>query len=1261
MKPLDQCPSSKKAGLPGKDELALIPSDLPRLEGQATRMWRSLDEAADTAEFRDFLHREFPAGASELSEPATRRSFLKLMGASVALAGAATVPGCRRPDHKIMPYAARVPENTIPGKPLFFATSMPLPGGGAEGLLVETHEGRPTKVEGNPLHPMNQGKSSVWAQSSVLDMYDPDRLKFPIYRPKAGDERTASWEDFRPWAVDHFAKFDATRGDGLAFIVEKKTSPTRDMLRERLRTRFPKAMWVPYSPASSDAAAAGSTIAFGAPMRELLTLTEAGKVKAKVIVSLDRDFLDAPEAGQLRNAREFAATRRVIATTDEMSRLYVVEPGFSNTGACADHRLRLAPSRVPAFAVALAKKIMEKAPGTGGALASALGGLAASGTDIPEAFVDAVAEDLLFASDGHGGKTTRTGQTVVLAGARLPAATQALVHAINGVLGNIGQTVSYVPMTQDEAAGDGIVALAKAMAEKRVKTVVCVECNPVYDAPADVDFAHAYEGVTSICLSVGSTETAAASMWSLNGAHYLESWGDTESADGTIAPIQPMIAPLYEPSLSEIEFLALIADPNGGMTAPATTTPAPPATIRPGPNAAPPRPLRVDDGYALVRQAWRQRLGASVNEAEFEKRWRRALHDGILHGSTPKPAAPTVRSDEVARAVAAMTIEPAPSAQALDVAFTTTHVHDGRFANNGWLQELPQAATRVVWDNPAMMSPKTAKELGLLPDKYNKKHPDDIYTKKYPEARVGKLDVGGRSLEIAVWLCPGMADHTVLLPLGYGRTVCGRVGDGVGFNTYAMRSSGAPWMMRGGKASATTRGYAIASTQNHWSLEGRTAILRQVDLPAWAKHGGEPVRIEPDRLYDTRKELPFGERVSHGELTHTPPNISIYPHPFREAEGKPSPQDETMNGRGAKPAPGSVYSSRPQWGMSIDLSTCTGCGACTVACQAENNIAIVGKKEVAKGREMAWIRVDRYFTGDDPNEPTRMLHQPVACVQCENAPCETVCPVNATTHGPEGINYMVYNRCIGTRYCANNCPYKVRRFNFFDYGVTRFNGDYMGKDMVEKLPMVPGHGNGSTAHNKINPNLIPPRLREKLEEISKLQKNPDVTVRSRGVMEKCTYCIQRINEARIETKLQNLGDIPDGLVQSACQQACPSGAIVFGDLLDTESHGGRGSRAREMHLHQRSYMLLGYLNTRPRTTYMVHVANPNPKLRTPIEDPFGHHDDHDSHGHEGEHGGKPSGGHSDLGVSRSSFLRDSAKALADRGYAVSLKVLGSLA
>lgn len=1150
----DQCPSKGKfEKTPRKFALETVGA---APTGKA--YWRSLDDLADTPEFRDWLEREFPAGASELLE-GSRRSFLKLMGASVALAGAAAIPGCRRPDHKIMPYSREVPEEVIPGKALYYATSMAFPGGVVEGLLVETHENRPTKIEGNPLHPVNMGRTSAWAQAAVLDVYDPDRLKDPTFR----DETPRSWEDFAAWSKQHFETYNQNRGEGLAFIVDRKPSPTLKAMRRRVLERWPKARWVWYDATEVDEVRRGSEIAFGAPRHELLHLS-----KAKVIVSLDRDFLGNEPRG-VAHHREFAATRRVMCVHDEMSRVYAVESYLSATGGMADHRLRLAPSQVSAFARALYRRVMA---------ITGKGAAAAGASEVPAEWndwLDAITEDL----ESH------LGASLIVAGKSQPAAVHAMVHAMNEALGNVGTTVTYAEMDEDDAASSAaaLADLCGAMRSGAVTTLVTLGANPVYNAPADLGFAEAFKGVaTKITLSLDPNETVAASDWRLGAAHALESWGDTRTADGVVAPVQPMIAPIYG-GRSDIEVLAIIL---GGS-------------------------LEGADGYVLVRETWKSMIGGG----DFERRWRRALHDGVL-ADAPRAGAPRggVRFDEVARAAAGMTLPAAPTAQSLEVVFHDSLMGDGRFANNAWLQELPETATRMVWDNAALVSPATARALGLMPQ------PE---TTKYAGGAMAELSVGGRTLAIAVWVVPGMADNTVVLPLGYGRSVVGRVGEGTGFNTYALRTTQGLGMAAGATlkaASSGARWYPISTTQTHGSMEGR-ALIRGMDLAAWRKHGGEPSVREKD-AYGREKELTLAERLAGSEMTHMPANVSIYKNPF-------------TNSREA-PAEGSAYTRGPQWGMSIDLSTCTGCGVCTIACSAENNIPVVGKIEVAKGREMTWIRVDRYFGGVDEDHVEALAFQPVPCQHCENAPCETVCPVNATVHGPEGINYMAYNRCIGTRYCANNCPYKVRRFNFFDYGPAQFNGEYLGKSRLGGVVQ--------------NPNLVPPRLRERMSEIRRMGQNPDVTIRSRGVMEKCSYCIQRINEARIEAKLSDLKGIPDGMVQAACQQACPSESIVFGDILDTTSNDGKGSKVRQAREHQRTYMLLGYLNTRPRTTYMAAVKNPNPRLRRPVEDPFEHHGE----GHHG--GGHGEGGHDGHGA-HGNLLNGTP----DRGLKVRLNVLGGIA
>jgi len=1240
MSQIDQCPSTTKGEKKraGKAELSAMARAAGTVNGN--RVWRSVDELADTSEFRDFLEREFPAGASELDRATredaamagvgagvgggvggeTRRDFIKLMGASIALAGAATIPGCRRPDHKIMPYSKDVPEEVIPGKPLFYATSFARPDGGAEGLLVETHEGRPTKLEGNPLHPINRGKVSTWALASIMGLYDPDRLKMVIESTLHEGKVGRSEQAFRAAASSHLKQYDATGGEGLAIIASKKSSPSREAARQQVLARWPKATWVAYAPAQTTGPAEGTRLAFGSPMNEVLNMT---REHTRVILSLDRDFLHK-EPGEIPNAISFAATRLVLTTADDMSRLYVVESGYTVTGGQADHRLRLAPSRITALAVELARFLLPKVHEPGAEdLIGALAGVAVpAGADIDRHFLEECAKDLLAPEN--------RGKTLIVVGPSQPAEVHALACALNAALDNIGKSVSYSPMSEESAAPSlaALETLAAKIGAGQISTLVCIDTNPVYDAPGHLNFGELFAKVpTTIAHNVELNETNNAATWSVNAAHYLESWGDTQAIDGTIAPVQPMIAPLYGPAvglqpMSDLEFITFLASADVAA--------------------------RID-GYEIVRANWRRTLGTN-----FDRSWRRALHDGVAPGTGAAAQAVSVNYGAVGAGVSGLKVAGVPSAAALDVAFVIGNPGDGRYANVAWLQELPEVGTRTVWDNPVLLSPATAVELGLEPEAFTVENPSNVYTEpKYPQARMAEITLGGQSVKAAVWIMPGMADHTLLMTLGYGRTVAGRVADGVGFNLYGLRrGAGEGSRSASGATIAPVAGsHMIASTQNHWTMEGRTSIVRAVDLPAFKKFGDE-VQKHTDEFYGRESQLNFAERL--GELSHTPPNASIYENPYNRSIGDPDPANVQ------KPPDDNIHQPTPplylvgqQWGMTIDQTTCNGCGACTIACYSENNIPVVGKKEVAKGREMAWIRVDRYFTGDVEN-PQAMLHQPVLCVHCENAPCETVCPVNATVHGPEGINYMTYNRCIGTRYCANNCPYKVRRFNFFDYGVTKFNGDYLGHDLLEQVVPNTGGITGSGAHNKINPNLIPPRLREKLDEISRMQKNPDVTVRSRGVMEKCSYCIQRINGAKIETKLQNLKGIPEGFFQTACQQACPSNSIVFGDIRNPDS------AVSKMRGNARSYALLGYLNTRPRTSHMVRVMNPNPKLvdearRHSWENPFHHEPGHGDPGHGPDsHGAEPrpsEPGHT--------FRFDKHRRAEDGGYALSLNVLGA--
>ncbi|MFO0861395.1 MAG: TAT-variant-translocated molybdopterin oxidoreductase [Phycisphaerales bacterium] len=1251
----DQCPSTIKEGPKQKKSKQELSRErrslLASVNGRPA--WRSIEEVEDTSEFREFLEREFPAGVTDFLS-GTRRTFMKIMGASFALAGAATLPGCRRPDHKILAYSQHPPEDIIPGKPLFYATSMPIPGGGCEGLLVETHEGRPTKIEGNPLHPVNRGRSSVNSQASILSMYDPDRLKEPVFFNRkrnngAGEKIVATWDDFVKWGKDYFPRFDKTQGAGLAIVVDRISSPTRDALRDQILKKWPKATWIAYDATENLGPARGTEIAFGAPMHEAIDFS-----KAKVVVSFGRDFLDG-ETRSLVHARDFASTRRVEELTDPMSRLYVVESGFSLTGGQADHRLRATPTKVLASLVEFARFALPKLGGGAEAVVAALGAISVPAgilTDSDRKFIEEAAIDAM--------ERDNKGRTIVLAGAFLPPSAHALCHALNAALGST--LVGFTPMSPELATDSraALSALTQGMKAGKYESVLCLGTNPAYNAPDWKAFSEAFAKLEgSVSLSVGLTETSELATWNLNGCHYLESWGDTVSSDGVIAPVQPMISPLYaavdsdgnragQAPMSDLEMLAFVA---GDLRTDGT-----------------PR-----DGYELVRRTWRGLLGTKT-DGDLEKAWKRALHDGVVAGTGVKPSTPKVNLGAVATALKDVKLTPA-SGGALEAIVRTNWMNDGRNTNISWLQELPQHGTAVVWDNPAVMSPKTADALGVLPASATLQDPEPMYTKqKYPLGHVAEFTFDGRMVKCAVWILPGMADDTVLFLNGYGRRKAGLVADGVGFDIGPLRGNAGAWLPSV-TCKPTGEMHQIASTQMHWSLEGRTAIVRQVDLPTYQKFGGEAIP-DNDTIYadNSSGKLNFAERL--GELSHTPPNNSIYINPFTRSAADVDPNDPDYLKMGGWPdkqfrkVQPPDFAQRHQWGMTIDLSSCTGCGACTIACQAENNIPVVGKKEVMKGREMHWIRVDRYFAGSyfdhenpgklDYNAPEFMFHQPVACVHCENAPCETVCPVNATVHGNEGHNFMTYNRCIGTRYCANNCPYKVRRFNFFEYGLTKFNGGYIGQEFVDSIAPNTGGITGSGEHNKINPNLIPPRLRDKLDQITRMQKNPDVTTRMRGIMEKCSYCIQRTNSAKIEVRLQDLQFIPDGFVQSACQQACPSDAIVFGDILDNDEYTNpdgskrKGSRVSHTRRSRRSYLLLGYLNTRPRTSHMIRVNNPNPKLvdetrKKAWDHPF--HGGHDA-GHEGGHNDS----HGAEQPKEHAFF-DRRRKAEDKGYALSLNIL----
>ena len=976
--------------------------------------WRSLAQIEDRPEFRDALEREFSEGASELPDGMSRRDMMMLVGASLSLAG---LTACRRPVEQIVPYVTP-PEEIVPGIPLHYATTMPFRRS-AYGLIVESHEGRPTKIEGNPSHPSTLGASSSRVQASVLGLYDPDRSQSVTLQ---GARK--SWGDFvKAWGQISEAHA-ADDGASLAVLSESFSSPTLARLASELRGRYPKVQWATYEAVSDENRLAGLRAATGRDVDLMLRLDQAS-----VILALDADpLLTDPE--MIRHARGFAAGRRTGASGGTMNRLYAVEGVYSLTGAMADHRLRLESRQIAHFLAALAARLA--APG-----AASVSGAGVPGVDAR--WVDAVAKDLL----------ANRGKSLVVAGDRQPASVHAAVCALNTHLGNTGRTVSYYE-TKDAAlpSVSSLASLVSAMKAGSIQTLVVLGGNPVFDAPADLDFTSALAKVPhSIALGHAVDETSTKAQWHIPRAHYLESWGDARAVGGTLSVIQPLILPLFG-GRSPVEVLGLMV-------------------------AGEDRP-----GYDIVRDTWNPILG----EAEFDTKWNRVLHDGVLAGSELPEVVPQLTGQPLASQATAL----AKAGGDLELVFLpSSSLHDGRFANDGWLQELPDPLTKLTWDNPALLSPGTADTLGLANED------------------VVRLEHAGRSLELPVWILPGMADGVIAVTLGYGRSHAGRVGSGVGFDTYVVRSSQAPDFGGGVKLTKAGRTYALSCTQHHGSMEGRPLVRESTVTEL---HSKPEAGVE-------------GKTGALGVFEEESAHFSLW-------------KEHT-------------YDKGHQWGMTIDLNSCIGCNACVVACQSENNIPVVGKVQVAKGREMHWIRVDRYFSGEPSGNPEAVF-QPVPCMQCEDAPCEQVCPVAATVHDDQGLNVMVYNRCIGTRYCSNNCPYKVRHFNFFNY-------------------------------TKDTP------------EILKLAMNPDVTVRARGVMEKCTYCTQRINRAKIDAKIAGR-ELADGDVKTACQQACPAQAIEFGDIRN------KASRVATAKADPRNYALLDELNTRPRTTYLSKVRNPNPDL-----------------------------------------------------------------
>jgi len=1019
--------------------LSLQDSETPR---KGKKYWRSLEELADTPEFREFVAREFPQQAEGWNDPIERRTFIKLMGASLALAG---MTGCVfQPPEKIVPYVNQ-PEGYVPGKPLFFATAAPL-FGAATPILVRSNEGRPTKIEGNPDHPNNKpldfppsdpfrdprGSSAtdIFSQASILGLYDPDRSQTITYR-----EDIRTWTQFVGAMRSALDELRPNQGKGLRFLTETIISPSLGAQMNELLRAYPQARWHQYEPVNRDNANAGAVMAFGQPVNTTYRFDLAQRV-----VSFDNDFLSAMP-GTLRYAREFFARRRVSEANREMNRLYVIESTPSNTGAVADHAWTMRPSEIEAIVREMASDARQ--------------GL----TGYP--WIEALIKDL----EQH------RGASIILAGESQPPQIHALVHSLNSKLGNVGKTVFYTdplevnPVDHRQSLG----ALVADLDGGQVELLVIIGGNPVHNTPNDkkLDLARMERAKLRVHLSEYKDETSELCHWHLPAAHFLETWGDTRSFDGTVTIMQPLIEPLHD-GKSAYELLAVFSDQYDRKP------------------------------YDIMRAYWQSQQTAG---ADFEKWWRQSIHDGYVANSALPAKIVSVQGNP-------QQSTPPAAANGYDLVFRADpSIYDGRFANNGWLQELPKPLTKVTWDNVAIVSPNTARQIaGITTNR------GAVKGREHYVPLIDLTTPKGGTVRAPLWILPGQPDNLITVHLGYGRRLAGEVGGTpdippVGFDAYKIRAFDEPWFIKGVQARDTGLEYELATTQLHFNLED-------------PNFSNEPRDIIRSRTLD--EFLHEGHHEKHEHPT-------IYPDYDYKNQAANAPN----------------YA----WGMAIDLNNCIGCNACTIACQSENNIPIVGKKEVTRSREMHWIRLDTYYQGDSPSMPEGTSFMPVPCMHCENAPCEPVCPVHATVHSAEGLNDMVYNRCVGTKYCSNNCPYKVRRFNFFLYQ----NWE---------------------------------------EPLYQLMRNPEVSVRSRGVMEKCTYCVQRIQNAKIQAELENR-KVQDGEIVTACQAVCPTDVIVFGDINDPQS------RVSRLKADQRSYGVLEELNTKPRTTYLAHLKNPNPEIKKP--------------------------------------------------------------
>ena len=1012
--------------------------------------WKGLEQLSNDPEFVKHADGEFAELPKTLSEDgsASRRDFLKVMGFSLA---AASLAACEAPIRKAIPYVNK-PIDVNPSIPNYYASTF-ASGGDYASVVVKTREGRPIKIDGNELSPINKGKVNAIVEASVLSLYDKQRLTGPMIGGAA-----AEWA-----AVDTEVKGKLASAGTVKIVANTILSPSTEKALQEFATAFGGAEVIMYDPISNYGIAKASESFYGSSV-----IPSYHFDKAKTIVSFGADFLGT-WISPIEFAGAYAKTRKISKDKPEMSRHYQFESNLSMTGANADYRTPIKASQSGLAVLALYNAIASKS-----------GAAAVTAPKVEIANLDKAAADLLASK----------GASLVVSGSNDPNI-QIVIHAINELLGNNGATVDFTtPVFFRKGNDERMNQFVTELKGGQVEGVVFYNCNPVYDHARGAEIA---EGIAKAKVSIATNgtldETSSLVQIVAPDHHFLESWNDFEPKFGHYSLAQPTISPLFKTRQAQDSFLVW-----AGSTA---------------------------NYYDFLRQNWESSVFTQVESGgEFQEFWDKSLYNGVLASNKSATALTQVGDASAAAAAVAQTYK-ADNAGAELVIYSKVGIGNGAFANNPWLQEMPDPITKATWDNYLTVSQKWAAENGVTMFEEN--------TKK------ASITVNGKSLIVPILIQPGQANGTFGLAIGYGRTRAGRVADGVGVNAYDLLDASKGFVnfdiTTGVEVAVTGDSYKIARTQTHQTFMGRENVIQESVLSAY-KTDASAGRYKPEIYKD-------GEFVK-------PSKLSLWK--------------------------GHQYSQH-HWGLAIDMNSCIGCGACTVACQVENNVAVVGKQEVLNRREMAWIRIDRYYSSDAPAddlsgmevaaENPEVTFQPMMCQQCNNAPCETVCPVAATTHSSEGLNQMTYNRCIGTRYCANNCPYKVRRFNWFKY---HDNKDFAGVNIAQN------------------------------DDLGKMVLNPDVTVRVRGVMEKCSMCVQRIQAGKLTAKREKRA-VQDGEINVACAVACPTDALVFGDMNDPNSKVSKLLKIEETTSalkevgEERAYHVLEEINVSPNVWYFTKIRN----------------------------------------------------------------------